>query len=291
MENGVRVATVQPPFPEGEEGHHRMVERGVKLAEDAAKAGAHIICLPELFGVFGLPEEAWPVGSERDDVLAKLTSLAQSHRVTVLYPTVEHAESQRFNTTWVIASDGSLSGCYRKVHLTRSERENTRLTPGNHFPVFEAQGLVFGIMVCYDVYFPESARILALKGGRVIFFPSLQRNATEALLSLQVRSRVVDNSVYVVRSSYGHPADVPWNPGMMVGMSCIVDWEGRIIADLGHDEGFVTAEVPQAQRPQRTSFDGPEDLPRKYLFEDRRPETYRTLCDPTSSGAETPKGT
>ena len=285
MPDGVCVAAVQPPFPEGKAGHQRMVEAGIRLAGDAAKAGAKVICLPEYFGVFGLPENAVYPGPDRDGVLKELAVLARSHGAAILYPTLEPDEAERFNTTWLVDPKGDLAGKYRKVHLTRTEREAKGLSSGDDFPVFRIGDLVFGVMVCYDVYFPESARILALKGARAVFFPSLQRNATESLLALQVRSRAVDNCVYVVRSSYGYPASKSWNPGMMVGLSCIVDWDGEILANLGHNEGFLTAVIPQQPRPRKTSFDGPEDDPRDFLFEDRRPEAYQALCQRRAKAA------
>ena len=66
---------------------------------------------------------------------------------------------------------------------------------------------------------------------------------------------------------------------MMVGMSCIVDYEGRVISDLGHEEGFLVAEISIGEpRPRRRSFEGAADSPRKYLFDDRRPRLYRKLC-------------
>ena len=276
----VRVAAVQPPVPEGREGRRRCVERGLELAREAARSGAEVICLPEYFGVFGAPGEQWRAMVARgDEVLKRCSDLARRARATVLCPSVEVARKRLFSTTWVLGADGEAIGKYRKVHLTLSERENKGISAGEDFPVFAITGLTFGVMTCYDGYFPESARILALRKAQVIFWPSLQRAETEEVIRLQAASRAVDNCVYVVRSSYGHPKGEPWSPGMMVGMSCIVDYEGRVISDLGHEEGYLLAEIsPAIIRPRRRSFEGALESPRRYLFADRRPEVYREMC-------------
>lgn len=280
IDKKIRVAAIQPPVPEGEHGHEHTVQRGLELVAEAAGAGAKCICLPEYFGTFGLSmAEITQTLKQGDTILERCRELARSFKVTIIYPSIEPEENRLFNTSWVIDSDGRVSGRYRKVHLTFSERNDKGLLPGNEISVFHEEPLSFGIMTCYDGCFPEMARILALQKAQVIFFPSLQRGATADIISLQVRSRAFDNCVYIVRSSYGYPIEIPWKPGMMVGMSCVADWEGRIIADLGYDEGFVLAEIPlEEPRFRFRSFEGNPESPKSYLFEDRRPELYKPLC-------------
>lgn len=272
----VCIATVQSPEPNGKEGYDICIQRGLALAEKAAKSGAKIICLPEYFGVFGLPSEQWAdIINSGDKVMVQLCELAASNQTVILYPSIEATDGKLFNTTWIIGADGNIYDKYRKVHLTLSERKDKGLSAGDEFPVFSLCGLKVGIMTCYDGYFPETARILALKGAQVIFWPSLQRSATDQSIMVQACSRALDNCVYIVRSTFGHPVNVPWKPGMMPGMSCIVDCEGRIIADLGRDEGFLIGDIStEGPRPRARSYEGDPSSPRTYLFEDRRPELY-----------------
>ena len=276
----VLLGTIQPPVPDGREGYGRSVRRGLELVEGAARAGARVICLPEYFGVFGLPAGEW---RERirggDEVLKQCLGLARECGVGILCPSLELHKRRLYNTTWVIGPDGRVVGRYRKVHLTLSEREDLGVSAGDEFPVFRMEGLTFGVMTCYDAYFPECARILALRGAEVIFWPSLQRAESEEVISLQARARALDNCVHVVRSSYGYPKGVAWSPGMMAGMSCVVDYEGRVTQSLGHAEGLLVAEIsPGEVRPRRRSFEGAVESPRDYLFADRRPGLYRALC-------------
>ena len=275
----VRIATVQSPEPNGKEGYDICVQRGLALAEDAAMAGAKIVCLPEYFGVFGVPSEQWSdLIMAGDKILVQCCELATRSKMVILYPSIEVADGRLFNTTWIIGDDGEVSGKYRKVHVTLSERQDKGLSAGDEFPVFSLCGLKVGIMTCYDGYFPETARILALQGAQVIFWPSLQRSATDNSIMVQACSRALDNCVYIVRSTFGHPIDLPWKPGMMPGMSCIVDCEGRMIADLGRDEGFLIGDISiEGPRPRARSYEGDPSSPRTYLFEDRRPELYGAL--------------
>jgi len=279
--NKICIATVQSPEPNGKEGYDVCVQRGLAFAKQAAEAGAKIICLPEYFGVFGIPSEQWgDLIQAGDNILAQCCELASRYQTVILYPSIEAADGKLFNTTWIIGNDGKICGKYRKVHLTLSERQNKGLSAGSEFPVFSLCGLKVGIMTCYDGYFPETARILALHGAQIIFWPSLQRSATDHSIMVQACSRAMDNCVYIVRSTFGHPIDVVWKPGMMPGMSCIVDCEGRIIADLGRDEGFLTSDIPTGEpRPRARSFEDDPSSPRTYLFEDRRPETYGKILN------------
>ena len=271
----VTVAAIQPPAPQEPADATSSAARGLELLEKAIAEGAKIICLPEYFGLFGFPASLWQEQIKDNELYRKLLNLAEERGVTILYPTVKLAEGMLFNTTWVLGSQG-LVGKYRKVHLPQSERE-AGLSPGAEYPIFSVFGLKFGLMTCYDAYFPESARILALRGAQAIFFPSLQRATTEDVIRIQLQSRALDNCLYIIRSSYGYPRDLPWEPGMMVGMTAIANPEGKLVIDLGHDEGLLVYKLQLNTRPRYRSHGGELGSPREFLFSDRRPETYELL--------------
>ncbi|WP_432975112.1 carbon-nitrogen hydrolase family protein [Dactylosporangium sp. CA-233914] len=276
----VRVAAVQPPLePDDDLAHDKTIKRGLALVVDAIEHGAQIVCLPEYFAVIGLDRRD-PAQQMRlaDAVLERCRELCPAG-VTILCPTVEFAGEHRYNTTWVLDGNGR-ADLYRKTHLTKSERVRRRLVPGDTLSVFEASGLRFGIASCYDMYFPETARVLALAGARAIFFPALQRAESLETIQLQVRVRALDNCVFVVRSAFGHPAQAAVRQGITLGGTCVADWEGRLVADLGVREGVLYFDVPTAAPPARLrSYEGEPDDPARYLFEDRRPELYRTISE------------
>ena len=280
MRGPFRIAAVQPPVPAGQQDYDVTVQRGIQLAKEGMGRGADLVGLPEYFGVYGLPPAVWKERvASGDPVLDRARDLARDAGVAILCPSVEPEGERLYNTTWMIDERGGIAGKYRKVHLTLDERCTKGITAGGGYPVVALKGIQVGVMTCYDGYFPEAARILALAGAQVIFFPSLQRAATAETVSLQVRSRALDNCVYVVRSSYGYPRSLAWQPGMMVGMTCASDWDGRMVGNLGPDEGVLIVDIPRdGPRPRLRSYEGGPEAPRSYLLEDRRPDTYGPIA-------------
>ncbi|MCK5843676.1 MAG: carbon-nitrogen hydrolase family protein [Victivallales bacterium] len=275
----IRIAVVQPSVPDSANPDAYIAE-GMRFARSAADVGADIISLPEYFGVFGYSHEQWRTKlTDGDLLLERLRVMAVEQSCSIIYPSVELVEERLFNTTYLIDSSGDLVGKYRKTHLTLDERTRCGLTPGDELPVFELENVPVAVITCYDGYFPEVARVLALKGAKIIFWPSLQRGATEDSILLQARSRALDNSVFIARSSYGHPSDVVWKTGMMPGASCVVDREGRVIANAGVSSRFFIAEIDwRNERPKPRSFGGGDEYPSVVIREDRRPELYAEIA-------------
>lgn len=275
---GVQVGVVQPPTAvDGEQHHESIVGRGLDLVRAAADSGADIVCLPEYFAIAGLKDRSLDERADRSAaVVQACQEIARSHDTVVIAPSIEVTDGQVFNTAWVLGDE--VIGSYRKVHLTLNERTIKGITAGDTFPVMTVAGIPIGIVTCYDLYFPEAARILALQGAKVLFVPSHQRAETAETISIQVRSRAIDNCVYVARASFGHEKDSLWRPGMVAGASSITDWEGRTVRDLGVREGYATVEIdPAGPPPKLRSYEGKPDWPHTYLFEDRRPDAYGEL--------------
>jgi predicted amidohydrolase len=103
-----------------------------------------------------------------------------------------------YNTAVLIDRAGNVAGKYRKVYLPREEVE-AGLTPGNDYPVFRTDFGTVGIMICYDVFFADPARALALKGAEMILMPIWGGDETLA------KARAIENRVFLVASGYDHP--------------------------------------------------------------------------------------
>jgi len=283
MDRCATVACVQPPYlieRKGILGPDEVMEAGFALLHRAAERGAHIACLPELFNAMNCgPDEvasrAEPVPGPTTDRIAEI---AAEWGMAVVLPLAERRGELIHNSAVLIGPDGGVVGVAEKTHLTRIEREEMGITPGDDYPVFELPWCRAGIMICYDGHFPEVARILALRGAEIIFFPALQRRLGERKCALQVVARAMDNAVYVARSSYGVGKGVAWTPGMMYGLSCIVGPHGDMLANCGRYEGVCVAEIdfdaPVLQ--ERSAGDAVGDL-RTFIREERRPETYGEL--------------
>ncbi|PUA31255.1 MAG: hypothetical protein B9J98_06970 [Candidatus Terraquivivens tikiterensis] len=206
MRQGVKVAAVQVELGDGIKEN---VARAESLLRGAAKAGAEVACLPEMW----LHKEPYPnieevIGSA-DYVVSEFSRLSRELKIaTVLGAVYEEDVEGTFVSAYVIDSEGRVVGKQRKVHLFRDERRFFK--PGSSFEVFEVDGIKLGVMVCYDVAFPESARCLTLKGAEIIFNPS--RVVREALepWRLYVRARCLENRVPVVAvnvSNGAHPGN------------------------------------------------------------------------------------
>ena len=281
MSRTVKIATCQPPAPKPGLSADAIERRALDLLAQAGRDGADVCCLPECVNVMGCTADAARKRARQVDVTtSRAACTCAEFGMYALLPVIAPRGDQLYNVALLLGRDGEFVGAYDKVHLTKDERENWRLTPGRDYPVFDLDFGRVGVMICYDGCFPEPARILALAGAEVVFFPSLQRSFTEEQLALQVRARAADNFVYVVRSSYGTERTDVWRPGMMVGKSCIAAPDGTIMADLGKCVGvtYASVDLDQPLRGAR-SHAGEEGVLREMRFADRRPDTYGPIVE------------
>lgn len=192
------------------------LNRAVTRIRQAAQAGARIICLQELFltpyfprtentRFFGLAE---PVPGPATRVLSKA---ALETKTVLICPLFEkRAEGIYHNTAVVIDADGTIAGKYRKMHIPEdpSFYEKFYFTPGDlGFRVFKTRYARVGVLVCWDQWFPEAARLTALRGAQILFYPTAigadsketpavvraQRSAWETVQ----RSHAIANGVFV----------------------------------------------------------------------------------------------
>lgn len=282
MSRIVRIATCQPCAPAPGRTQAQIESHALALLEQAGASGADIACLPECLNVVALrPEEAARTLDESTDRLLTVAGeTCARHGMHAIVPLVNHREGVLRNTAFLVGTGGDVVGQYHKVHLTVPERVQMGLVPGDDYPIFDLPFGRVGIIICYDVCFPEPARVLALRGAEIVFCPSLQRGFTETHLELQARARAYDNFIHFVRSSYGTPPGEVWKPGTMVGKSCIVAPDGTILADLGRRTGVTFADVDlDALEVGERTFGGETGVLREMRLADRRPETYRALVE------------
>ncbi len=224
----VRLATIyhRPDHTASPEENLKEFKEYVDMAGEKK---ADIVCLPEGITVVGTGKEyievAEPVPGPTTDFLGKL---AKKHKMYIVAGLYEREGPVVYNTAVLIGRDGSLVGRYRKTSLPTQEIVSG-LTPGDAFPVFETDFGKIGIMICYDVYFPEPARMLAFHGAEVIFLP-----IWGGILTL-AKARAISNQIYLVSSSYD----------MKTG---IFDKTGALIAEANAGEPVVVTEVDLNQR-------------------------------------------
>jgi len=278
MDRCAHIAALQPPLPGPHADRSDLLGASLALLDEAGQAGADLALLPEYLNVMGVEEDEWEEIAADAGLVQDVAAAAARHAMYVALPVLEVRDGARYNTVLVLDRRGDVVGRYDKTHLTAVERRDLHVVAGNTYPVHELDFGRIGIMTCYDGHFPEVARILALNGAEVVLFPSLQRRLSAADVELQVRARAVDNGLFLARASYGHRADVVWMTGMAPGKSCIVDFEGTILADAGSRVGWCSQVVQlDRPRPKERSYGGEVGDARLFLREDRRPSTYGRL--------------
>ena len=263
------------------------VERAVAGVRDAARAGAQVVCLPELYrspyfcqredaALFDLAET---VPGPSTEAFARA---AKDAGVAVVVPIFEkRATGLYHNSAAVIDSTGELLGLYRKMHIPDDPAfyEKFYFTPGDlGFRAFDTSAGRIGTLICWDQWYPEGARLTALKGAAVLFYPTAigwhphekdqhGTNQREAWRTIQ-RSHAIANGVYVaVVNRVGHETPPEGGPGLEFwGSSFVADPFGVVIAEAGQGEQVLVAEVDLARM---------EDVRRNWPFlRDRRIDAY-----------------
>jgi predicted amidohydrolase len=219
----VRLATV----------HHRprkslSAEANLKvfgaLVDKAGTEKADIVCLPEGATIVGTQLD-YISGSEPvpGPTTKYLGDVARRNDLYIVAGLLEKDGDVVYNTAVLIDRNGNLAGKYRKTSLPREEIDGG-VTPGNSFPVFDTDFGRIGIMICWDVTFPEPARALAQQGAEVIFLPIWGGNVKLA------QARAIENQVYVVSSTYDM-------------ITAVFDLEGNIMKQAKGDGEVVVVDV------------------------------------------------
>jgi len=180
MGKNTNVGLIQMSCSDNLEGNF---DKTVEYIEQAASQGAEIVCTQELFksryfcqvvdnSLFGLAEEI----NEQTTTMQRLCTLAADLKIVIIASLFEKRASGLYhNTSVVIDADGSFLGKYRKNHIPDDPGyyEKYYFTPGDlGYPVFRTRYADIGILICWDQWFPEAARLVAMKGAEIIFIPT-----------------------------------------------------------------------------------------------------------------------
>jgi predicted amidohydrolase len=194
------------------------------LAEKAAPQKPDIICLPEGITLVGTGKTYADVSEPvPGPTTQKLGSLAKKLRSYIVAGIYERVGALVYNTAVLIDRDGRLAGSYRKTHLPYEEVEGG-ISPGSSYPVFATDFGKVGLLICWDVQFPEPARALALQGAEVILLPTWGGSDVLA------RARAIENHVFLLTSSYDMK-------------TFIVDPAGTILAEANEKAPIATAAI------------------------------------------------
>jgi N-carbamoylputrescine amidase len=255
------------------------------LIEKASKEGANLVLLPELFeglyfcqvedySKFALAEE---VGSSK--TIKHFQEVAKKFHVVLPISFFEKSDACYFNSLAMIDNDGSLLGIYRKSHIPTGEcyEEKFYFTPGDTgFKVFASKIGKIGIGICWDQWFPETARILTLLGAEFLLFPTAI--GSEPVLDKDskihwqntMRGHAAANIIPVLASNRVGVEKAKNSSMKFFGSSFISDQHGEMVTEMNREEeGFrVTSFDLKAIDDERTSWG---------VFRDRRVDLYKPL--------------
>ena len=245
--NVIRIGLIQMSMSDDIEAN---TAKAVEMIGKAAGRGAKIICLPELFNsryfcqeqneeLFGLAEKI------PGDTTKKLSEAARNNKVVIIAGIFEkRAEGVYNNSAVVIDSSGKIIGVYRKMHIPEDPadyHEKLYFAPGEKFISFKTEYGDIGVLICWDQWFPEAARITALKGAKIIFYPTAigwspddSRDKKEIQLSAWKtiqRSHSIANGIFVAAvNRVGREGNIAfWGSSFVSGPF------GEKIADAGNE--------------------------------------------------------
>ncbi len=280
------IATTQMPCTWDLPGN---LDRAEQLVRDAAKQGAQVILLQELFATpyFCIEQshKHMALAEEYRDsrVLARFAALARELGVVLPLSWFEKAGNAYFNSLSVADADGRLLGVYRKTHIPNAigYQEKEYFSPGDTgFKVWDTAFGRLGVGICWDQWFPETARCLALMGAEVLLYPTAigSEPGCAALDSrdhwqMTMRGHAAANLLPVVASNRVGRETATTDSSLQMsfyGSSFISDHKGQMLAAADRDSSDVLVQKLDmtAMREERLSWG---------IYRDRRPEMYGPL--------------
>jgi N-carbamoylputrescine amidase len=292
------IALIQQPVPTDAKA---AVEAAIAKIREAAQRGAKIICLQELFNA---PYFCKVTDAERFDLaeaipgptVDRMQALAKELGVVIIVPIFERRGAGIYhNSAAVVDADGALLGVYRKMHIPDDPlyHEKYYFTPGEiyqhdesrppaGFRIFKTKFATIGVLICWDQWYPEAARITALMGAQVLFYPTAigwhpkekaEWGAAQAdAWRTAQRAHAIANGVFVAAANrVGFEAE-PGTDGLeFFGHSFVADPFGRLIAEAGTDPAVLLAEIdPELIEYTRRNWP---------FFRDRRIDAYGPILN------------
>lgn len=265
------------------------INKAEKMVKEAADNGANIILLPELFERQYFCQEKrydyynYALPLEKNPAVNRFKEVAKELGVVIPVSFYERDIDRLFNTVAMIDADGSVLGIYRKTHIPDDHfyQEKFYFTPGDSgFKVFDTRFGCIGVGICWDQWFPETVRCMAVQGAEMLLYPTaigsepildvdsnshwrrvMQGHAAANLMPVVAANRIGVETVEPCKENAGQSSSLDF-----YGCSFIADATGDIIASAKQEETILYGEFDlEALKEDRLSWG---------LFRDRRPETY-----------------
>lgn len=245
------------------------------------------VILPEMF-CCPYQTENFPIYAEKEGgpVWQQLSGYAKQYGIYLIGGSMpeKDAEGNVYNTSYIFDREGKQIGKHRKVHLFdidvkggQTFKESDTLTAGDSDTVFDTEFGKIGVMLCFDIRFPELSRMMVNDGAKVIFVPAAFNMTTgPAHWELSFRTRALDNQIYMVGCAPARDVSAGY---ISWGHSIVTDPWGRVIDMLDEKKGILLAELDMDYEEQVR-----EELP---LLKSRRKDIYQLAKNLINSGNST----
>lgn len=245
------------------------------------------VILPEMF-CCPYQTENFPIYAEKEGgpVWQQLSGYAKQYGIYLIGGSMpeKDAEGNVYNTSYIFDREGKQIGKHRKVHLFdidvkggQTFKESDTLTAGDSDTVFDTEFGKIGVMLCFDIRFPELSRMMVNDGAKVIFVPAAFNMTTgPAHWELSFRTRALDNQIYMVGCAPARDVSAGY---ISWGHSIVTDPWGRVTGMLDENEGILLAELDMDYEEQVR-----EELP---LLKSRRKDIYQLSQNLFNSGNST----
>ena len=265
------------------------LEKTIDRIEEASRKGAQIVCLQELYRTKYFPQEEKKDVNELAETIPgestkAFSELAKKKKIVIIAPIFEKGSNGKYyNSAVIIDANGEISGSYRKVHLPNDPLfyEKNYFEQGNSgYSVYKTQYTCVGVLICYDQWFPEPARINALKGAEIIFYPtaigwikgytSSDGDWHDAWKTVQ-RANAIMNGVHVAAvNRVGEEGQLKFWGG-----SFVCDSFGKVLKEASDtNEEVLVVKVDLSKNKEIQEGWG--------FLKNRRPDTYNKLTENNS---------
>lgn len=235
-------------------------------AAEAKSNGADLLILPEMYlsGYNIGPDSALKHAQTIAD-LKPAQDIAKTHNIALCFGYPELVGNSVANAAVLIGAGGEILLNYRKSHLYGDLDRAMFKTLGTEFPTAELHGYKIGLLICYDIEFPEPARRLALAGIDILLIPTAQMEPYEQVAKHIIPARAYENQIYVAYANHSGSDD-----GLdYIGLSSICGPNGDILAAAGKGEEMLYADCDKSVHEAVRRADP--------LIADRRPDLYADL--------------
>lgn len=242
MNNAIKVNVGIAQFAYTDAAVETNLQKGIGYMAEAAAKGMDIVLLPEMFTT------GFPVGKNMDDysepiqggkVIQAVAAAAKSYQIAVVgsIPEWDAEQQKSYNTSFFIDRKGEILKTYRKVHLFDKERNYVH--PGRELSVVDYEGVRYGLLICFDLEFPEPARYLAQSGAQVLLVVSNNMHPYGKLHRIFAQARAIENHMFVAYCNRtGNNSVFTYE-----GESCLVSPKGEIVAQLDQQEETLLSGV------------------------------------------------